>query len=91
MIETQAGQFLLLAHLQQNSVQVAVGDGVKTGQQIANFGNSGDTSQPHLHIQAMTHMDFLDAESTPIPLFFKIGDEPSASFKRNDILPGLSD
>ncbi|HIG42261.1 MAG: M23 family metallopeptidase [bacterium] len=91
VIETQSGQFLLLAHLQQNSVQVAVGDGVKTGQQIANFGNSGNTSQPHLHIQAMTHMDFLDAESKPIPLFFKIGDEPPASFKRNDILPGLSD
>jgi hypothetical protein len=44
---------VLLGHLQQGSIMVKSGDRVKKGQAIALVGNSGWTSQPHLHIQAM--------------------------------------
>ncbi len=49
-IELSTGTFLMLCHLQQGSVQVDVGDEVKMGQPIAKCGNSGHTSEPHLHI-----------------------------------------
>lgn len=44
---------VLMGHLQQGSIMVKAGDAVKKGQPIAQAGNSGWTSQPHLHIQAM--------------------------------------
>jgi len=51
VIDMGEGHFVLLAHLQKGSARVSVGDTVKTGQPIANVGNSGNTSQPHLHLQ----------------------------------------
>jgi hypothetical protein len=44
---------VLMGHLQKGSIRVKNGDKVKKGQPIAQAGNSGWTSQPHLHIQAM--------------------------------------
>jgi len=43
-----------MAHLSPGSIQVKVGDHVTVGQPIAKVGNSGNTSEPHLHIQAQT-------------------------------------
>jgi murein DD-endopeptidase MepM/ murein hydrolase activator NlpD len=47
-------RYLLIGHLSPGSIQVKVGDQVKLGQQIAKVGNSGNTTEPHLHIQAQT-------------------------------------
>lgn len=41
-----------IAHMQENSVTVDKGDSVLEGQQIGLVGNSGNTSEPHLHIHA---------------------------------------
>jgi Peptidase family M23 len=41
-----------LAHLARGSVRVRVGDTVTAGQPLAQVGNSGHTSEPHLHIHA---------------------------------------
>lgn len=38
------------AHLQHGSVRVRVGDAIGRGQVLARVGNSGNTSEPHLHI-----------------------------------------
>jgi hypothetical protein len=47
------GVFATVAHLQRGSVTVAVGDTVHAGQQIGRCGNSGNTSEPHVHAQLM--------------------------------------
>lgn len=47
-------RFLLLAHLQRGSLRVGPGDTVARGQPLARCGNSGNTSQPHLHLQVQT-------------------------------------
>lgn len=47
----ETGAYMILAHLQKGSVQVNQGDAVKAGVVIAEVGNSGTTSEPHLHIQ----------------------------------------
>lgn len=43
---------ILLAHMMKGSVQVQAGDTVKAGQMIGKVGNSGNTTEPHLHIHA---------------------------------------
>lgn len=43
---------ILLAHFRQGSLQVTVGDASLVGEQIAEVGNSGESSEPHLHIHA---------------------------------------
>jgi hypothetical protein len=54
VLDIGGGRFVMMAHLSPGSIQVEVGDQVKVGQQIAKVGNSGNTTEPHLHIQAQT-------------------------------------
>ena len=49
-LELDTGTYLLIAHLQQGSVLVKRGDVVQEGQPIGACGNSGNTSEPHIHI-----------------------------------------
>lgn len=44
---------VLLAHLRQNSLLVKAGAHLRTGARIAEVGNSGNTTEPHLHIHAV--------------------------------------
>lgn len=46
------GVHILLGHFRRGSVRVRVGDGISEGAAIAQVGNSGNTSEPHLHIHA---------------------------------------
>lgn len=43
------GEFSLLCHFKHNSIQVKVGDKVKQGDVIGLCGNTGNTSEPHIH------------------------------------------
>lgn len=46
------GFYVILAHLRKSSIRVARGDRVKTGAPVAEMGNSGNSSEPHLHVHA---------------------------------------
>lgn len=46
------GPFILLAHLRHGSVTVTIGDHVQQGDASGPCGNSGNSTQPHLHIPA---------------------------------------
>jgi murein DD-endopeptidase MepM/ murein hydrolase activator NlpD len=46
------GVTVLLAHFRQGSLAVKAGDMVAAGQPIGRVGNSGNSSEPHLHIHA---------------------------------------
>lgn len=47
------GVYALLAHLRRRSALVKRGDLVRAGQALAACGNSGNSSEPHLHFQLM--------------------------------------
>jgi hypothetical protein len=47
------GRFALYAHMQPGSVRVAVGRHVERGQVLGLVGNSGNSTEPHLHFHVM--------------------------------------
>lgn len=68
------GNSVLLAHLKFESVLVDVGDMVSTGQLIAQVGNTGNTSEPHLHIHVVkgrhTEKKEIASSQEPVPMTF---------------------
>lgn len=58
--------FVALVHLRAGSIRVAVGDRVATGQRLAECGSSGNSTQPHVHLQAMDDLDLTVARGVPV-------------------------
>jgi hypothetical protein len=56
-------RYVLMAHLQQGSVAVTVGQQVRRGEPLARVGNSGNTSEPHLHLQVQSGPALMTADS----------------------------
>lgn len=59
-------EYSLLAHLQPEGILVKAGDSVKRGQPLARCGNSGNTSEPHLHFQLQKGKSFFCSPGLPI-------------------------
>ncbi|MDX1389366.1 MAG: M23 family metallopeptidase [Acidobacteriota bacterium] len=70
VIELGKGAWVLLAHLQQDSITVVEGQEVSAGQPIARGGNSGNTIEAHLHVQVMNGADPADPATSGIPAVF---------------------
>ncbi|QIN77344.1 peptidoglycan DD-metalloendopeptidase family protein [Rubrobacter marinus] len=60
------GEYGFLAHLIPGSVRVAVGERVKAGQEIGRCGNSGHSTEPHLHFHVQDRADFFQAAGLPV-------------------------
>lgn len=48
---------VLLAHLRQGSVRVALGQRVEVGERLGDVGNTGATDEPHLHVSVQRAAD----------------------------------
>ena len=59
-------EYSLSAHLQKGSVTVAVGEAVDRGQQIGACGNSGNTTEPHLHFHVQDRSNFFLGAGLPV-------------------------
>ena len=59
------GLYVNYAHLEKGSLQVKVGDKVTKGQHIANVGQSGNASAPHLHMHVMDGPSTFGANGRP--------------------------
>lgn len=59
------GTFAVYAHLNWNSIRVNPGDRVRAGQYIADSGNTGFSSGPHLHFAVQRNLG-LRVESIPV-------------------------
>jgi hypothetical protein len=57
--------FAAFAHLQHRSATVCVGQQVQAGQLLGRCGNTGNSSEPHLHFQLMDHPRVVLAAGLP--------------------------
>lgn len=65
VIDLGNGEFAFLGHMRQGSIAVAEGDAVAVGDELGRCGNSGNTSEPHLHMHLQTTPDLADGEGLP--------------------------
>ncbi len=65
VIDHGTGEFSLLGHLQKGSVSVKPGQRVVAGQQLARCGNSGMSTEPHVHYQLMDDANWKRAHGLP--------------------------
>jgi murein DD-endopeptidase MepM/ murein hydrolase activator NlpD len=59
------GLFAFYAHMQPGSLHVKVGDKVTRGQVLGLLGNTGNSSEPHLHFQICSANSELGSEGLP--------------------------
>lgn len=73
VIELPTGTYLEVAHLQRGSVSVKEGERVEEGQPLGRCGNSGNTSEPHIHIHHQRqHPDYGEGVLIEgLPLYFR--------------------
>jgi len=60
------GPYVLVAHLQHGSLSVAPGQRVEQGDSLGACGNTGNSTQPHVHLQAVDSLDWDRAQAVPI-------------------------
>jgi hypothetical protein len=62
------GHFAAYAHLRPGTLKVKVGDNVHAGDVIAHLGNTGNSSEPHLHFQVCDAPSFVASEGLPFAI-----------------------
>ncbi|MCQ1999918.1 M23 family metallopeptidase [Arthrobacter zhaoxinii] len=95
-----AGNYVLIAtpdggavvgvmHLQSGSIRVSAGQHVREGEHLGDCGNSGNSTQPHVHVQAMDRADPWTARGLPL-VFRSFGEKPARGrtfVRRENMLP----
>ena len=61
IIKTQNNEYLFFAHFKQHSIVVKQGQNIKQGQLLGLCGNSGNSSEPHLHFHIQNVEDMNSA------------------------------
>ncbi|GLF96541.1 M23 family metallopeptidase [Streptomyces yaizuensis] len=59
------GTYAVYAHVQRGSLAVRAGDRVRAGERIARCGNSGNSTEPHVHFHLMDGTDLDTARGIP--------------------------
>ncbi|SES85921.1 M23 family metallopeptidase [Anaerobranca gottschalkii] len=93
IIKHAEDEYSVIAHLIPNSIVVKKGQYVKKGQLLGKCGNSGHSTEPHLHFHLQNKQSFYFAKGVPIK-FSNIqinGNYHSEAFiKRNDRVKNIS-
>jgi murein DD-endopeptidase MepM/ murein hydrolase activator NlpD len=84
VLDLGGGVYAALAHLRGGSLRVRAGDRVTAGQPLAECGNSGNSTEPHLHFQLMDHPSVLLAAGLPFRFrHYQVGDAGLAGVPSN--------
>ncbi|MFD1848530.1 peptidoglycan DD-metalloendopeptidase family protein [Oceanobacillus bengalensis] len=83
IIEHENNEYSIIAHFQKDSVKVNVGDEVSAGDVLGLAGNSGNSSEPHIHFHVADGPDWKTA--TSIRIKFENGWDPV----RGDFVTGF--
>ncbi|MGH7128675.1 MAG: M23 family metallopeptidase, partial [Planctomycetaceae bacterium] len=65
MLDLGHGEYAVLAHMQADSIVIEEGDALQPGQIIGVCGNSGNTSEPHLHFHLQDEPEFGSGHGLP--------------------------
>ncbi|WP_371624471.1 M23 family metallopeptidase [Streptomyces sp. NBC_01116] len=65
ILDLGGGTYAVYAHVQRGSLRVKAGETVRAGQLLGRVGNSGNTTEPHLHFHLMDSPDLDDARGVP--------------------------
>jgi|LSQX01.1.fsa_nt_gb murein DD-endopeptidase MepM/ murein hydrolase activator NlpD len=66
ILDHENGEFSFLAHLKQNSVVVKPGDVVRQNDLLGLCGNSGNSSEPHLHYHLQDTAEYAQGQGLPV-------------------------
>jgi hypothetical protein len=77
------GTYAVYAHLNWNSIRVTPGDRVVAGEHIADSGNTGFSSGPHLHFAVLRN---LGMRAVSLPVRFRTAPDTSAEPKMGEML-----
>ena len=69
IIKHKSKEFSVYAHLRENSLCLKKGDKVKRGEVIAKVGNTGHSTEPHLHFQLIDSINIFEANGLPIMFY----------------------
>ncbi|MDN2567745.1 M23 family metallopeptidase [Aquibium sp. A9E412] len=92
VLDLGAGEYAFLAHLRTGSVAVRQGERVAAGAMIGRCGNSGNSSEPHLHLHLQTTDDLAAGEGLPAVFNDYVADgeavESGAPIRGETVSPG---
>lgn len=83
------GPFVLLAHLRRGSLRVQAGQSVRSGEQLGECGNSGNSTQPHVHVQVTDSTHWPTAQG--LPMAFRRPGAPGSGDWDRSWMPGESE
>ncbi len=89
MLKSPDGFVVFLAHFKQGSVARKVGEQVKTGDFLALCGNSGNSTEPHLHMHAQSEISMKQAVALRMTFpVLNVGGVPKENYTpiRGDII-----
>lgn len=66
MIKHSTNEFSLIGHLKQHSIKVNIGDEITDNVMIGLCGNSGNSSEPHIHFQVSNQPSLLEGQSLKV-------------------------
>ena len=92
ILDLGQGRYAFYAHVQPGSLRVKEGDHVKRGQVLALVGNSGSSTEPHLHFHVCDRNSPLASEGVPYVLeSFELRGKDKKYEKREKQLPLAGD
>lgn len=65
IVDLGDGTYAAYAHLRRGSLTVREGERVHRGRQLAQVGNTGNSTEPHLHFQVMDRQELYAARGVP--------------------------
>lgn len=83
ILDVGFGRYALYGHMIPHSITVKLNQQVKQGQVLGKVGNSGNSSEPHLHFQVVDKPSFLAANGMPYA-FDKLNIYPSILIKNDN-------
>ncbi len=59
VLKTEKEEYIVYAHFEEGTIQVKEGQQVTRGQRLGNCGNSGNSSEPHLHLHIQDGLNMM--------------------------------